>query len=81
MGGVGTIPWRAKGTEAALVGRRLVDESAVTKAARSATDGAEPLAQNGYKVPLAQAVIRRAAKALAAGPRSAWKEGAAQWIG
>jgi xanthine dehydrogenase YagS FAD-binding subunit len=80
LGGVATIPWRAKSTEDALVGHALDNEAMVAKAAEAATDGAEPLAQNAYKIKLVQAVIRRAAKALASGDRSTWKGGTAQWI-
>lgn len=70
LGGVAPIPWRAPKAEAALKGKSLTDEAALTAAALGATDGAEPLAQNGYKVPLTQALVKRAAHRLAGGDRS-----------
>jgi len=59
LGGVAPIPWRAAQAERALVGQAL-SEQTIAKAAQAALAGAEPLEKNGYKVPLAQAVVRRA---------------------
>jgi CO/xanthine dehydrogenase FAD-binding subunit len=42
-----------------------LDEPAIAEAARLSTDGAKPLAKNGYKVPLTQALVRRALTKLA----------------
>ena len=74
LGGVAPIPWHARAAEAALIGKPLNDET-IRAAALAATEGAEPLAQNGYKVPLTQTMVRRAAAALAAGPRKAFEGG------
>lgn len=74
LGGVAPIPWHAPAVEAALRGKPLNDET-IRAAALAATEGAKPLAQNGYKVPLTQAMVRRAATALVAGPRKAFEGG------
>ena len=74
LGGVAPIPWHARAAEAALIGKPLDDET-IRAAALAATEGAEPLAQNGYKVPLTQTMVRRAAAALVAGPRRAFDGG------
>lgn len=63
LGGVANTPWRAQAAEAALRGRPL-DDTTIATAARAATDGAKPLAHNGYKVELAQALVRQALTAL-----------------
>jgi xanthine dehydrogenase YagS FAD-binding subunit len=64
LGGVAPIPYRALKAEAAITGRPLDDESA-RAAGAAAVDGARPLAKNGYKVPLTQAVVARALLSLA----------------
>ena len=64
LGGVAPIPYRALKAEAALKGKRL-DEASAAQAGVAATDGASPLAKNGYKVPLTQAVVKRALLSLA----------------
>ena len=74
LGGVAPIPWHARAAEVALRGKPL-NEGTIRAAALAATEGAEPLAQNGYKVPLTQAMVRRAAAALVAGPRKAFEGG------
>ncbi len=59
LGAAAPVPHRARACEAALTGRRITDE--VTKeAAHAALDGATPLAQNGYKLPLFETLVRRA---------------------
>jgi xanthine dehydrogenase YagS FAD-binding subunit len=65
LGGVGTKPWRAHEAERALVG--AAPQSAAFEAAASrAVDGAKPLAQNGFKIELAQRVVIRALTTLGA---------------
>ena len=64
LGGVAPIPYRALKAEAAITGRPLDDASAAAAGA-AAVDGARPLAKNGYKVPLTQAVVKRALLSLA----------------
>jgi xanthine dehydrogenase YagS FAD-binding subunit len=64
LGGVAPIPYRALKAEAAIKGNRL-DEASAAAAGVAATDGARPLAKNWYKVPLTQAVVKRALLSLA----------------
>ena len=59
MGGVGTKPWRLPAVEAALAGMPLTRE-ALTNAAAQAAEGARPLAENGFKIPLMQRALMRA---------------------
>ena len=63
LGGVASIPWRVEETEKFLVGKPLSAEN-IDKAATMALDGAQPLEHNGYKVPLTQALVRRALSKL-----------------
>lgn len=69
LGAVATIPWS--------IGRRLeamcnrgYDDQHMVATVRTAFDDAEPLAMNGYKVPLARALTERALRELS-GRRSA----------
>jgi xanthine dehydrogenase YagS FAD-binding subunit len=64
LGGVAPIPYRAAKAEAALIGKPL-NEANATAAGVAAVDGARPLAKNAYKVPLTQAVVKRALLSLA----------------
>ena len=64
LGGVAPIPYRALKAEAALKGKPL-DEASAAAAGVAATDGARPLTKNAYKVPLTQAVVKRALLSLA----------------
>lgn len=64
LGGVAPIPYRAAKAEAALKGKAL-DAATATTAGAAAVDGARPLAKNAYKVPLTQAVVKRALLSLA----------------
>jgi xanthine dehydrogenase YagS FAD-binding subunit len=64
LGGVAPIPYRALKAEAAIKGQAL-NEASAAAAGIAATDGARPLAKNGYKVPLTQAVVKRALLSLA----------------
>lgn len=63
-GGVGTRPWRLAAVEDALRGKPLRLD-VVEKAAALATEGARPLAHNGFKVPLLRRTIIRALMKLA----------------
>ena len=65
LGGVASVPWRAREAEAMLVGRRL-DEASAAAAATLAFKGAEARADNGYKVPLGQRTLTRALLSAAA---------------
>jgi xanthine dehydrogenase YagS FAD-binding subunit len=66
LGGVAPVPWRSKEAEAAIAGARI-DVAAAGRAAEAALAKAAPLRQNGYKVPLAKALVRQALLDLAAG--------------
>src|SRR5882724_8888290 len=59
LGGVAPIPWRVPKAESFLVGKTINDD-VLTNTARIALSGAEPLEKNGYKIPLAQTLVRRA---------------------
>jgi xanthine dehydrogenase YagS FAD-binding subunit len=59
LGGVAPIPWRVPKAEAAMVGKTM-DHDMLVNVAKLALDGAEPLAKNGYKIPLTQTLVRRA---------------------
>ena len=64
LGGVAPIPYRAAKAEATILGKPL-DEANAAAAGAAAVDGARPLAKNAYKVPLTQAVVKRALLSLA----------------
>jgi xanthine dehydrogenase YagS FAD-binding subunit len=66
LGAAAPIPYRAKDAEAALTGKPINPETAKA-AAEAAMAGAEPLRNNGYKVPLFKAVVARAILACAKG--------------
>lgn len=64
LGGVAPVPWRARDAEKLLEGRAL-DDAACQAAADAALERAEPLKDNGYKVPLARELVRRNLRRLA----------------
>jgi xanthine dehydrogenase YagS FAD-binding subunit len=64
LGGVASVPWPVHAAVQSLHGE-APDAQAIMQAARAALEGAEPLRMNGYKVPLAEALVRRALHALA----------------
>jgi len=64
LGGVAPVPWRLQKVEAMLTGQRITPELAA-QAGEAALEGANPLAKNGYKVPLTKAVVRRTLVELA----------------
>jgi xanthine dehydrogenase YagS FAD-binding subunit len=59
LGGVASVPWRVEDTEKFLVGKAL-GAPTIDTAATMALEGAQPLEMNAYKVPLTQALVRRA---------------------
>jgi len=59
LSGVAPIPWHLTAAEQMLVGQRA-DEAIFARVAEVALAQAHPLEHNGYKVPLAQSLIRRA---------------------
>ena len=64
LGAAAPIPWRAKDSEASLVGKRVNEESARVAGA-AAIRGATPLSENAYKLPIFEAVVRRTILAAA----------------
>ena len=58
LGGVAPIPWRAVKAEAFLRGKRI-DAGAADRTAEIALEPATPLKDNGYKIDLAKALVRR----------------------
>ena len=63
LSGVAPVPWRASGVEAAITGKAL-DAATIAKAAEAAVSGAEPLAENGYKVPLVKGLVTEQLEAI-----------------
>ena len=59
LGAVAPIPGRAAGAEAALAGKKITMETAAAAGDAAAT-GASPLSQNGYKVQIVKAAVKRA---------------------
>jgi xanthine dehydrogenase YagS FAD-binding subunit len=66
LGGVGTIPWRARAAEQVLIGTAPGD-AAYRAAAESALDGAQPREHNAFKIELARRAIVRALRTVAGG--------------
>jgi xanthine dehydrogenase YagS FAD-binding subunit len=64
LGGVAPVPWQATAAEETLTGQSLT-EATIERAAQAATSGARPLAQNEFKVDLAQGLVRQALRDLA----------------
>jgi xanthine dehydrogenase YagS FAD-binding subunit len=64
LGGVAPIPWRAPGAERVLEGAQVSEET-IAKACDAALFGAQPLAENGYKIPLTKGLLTRALRKLA----------------
>jgi xanthine dehydrogenase YagS FAD-binding subunit len=66
LGGVAPKPWRARPAEGILAGSSPGDP-AFRRAAKAALADAKPSGDNGFKIELAQRVLRRALKLAAAG--------------
>jgi len=66
LGGVAPIPWRVPAAEEFLAGKENTPAT-WSQAAEVALEGAEPLEQNGFKVPLAKGLIQKALRELSAG--------------
>lgn len=58
LGAAAPVPHRATKAEAALAGKTL-DLATARAAAKAAVEGATPLARNGYKVMVTEAIVRR----------------------
>jgi xanthine dehydrogenase YagS FAD-binding subunit len=65
LGAVAPIPYQAQAAHEFLEGKEL-DDAAATRAAEIVLQDAKPLTHNGYKVPIAQALIRRTLNQLVA---------------
>jgi xanthine dehydrogenase YagS FAD-binding subunit len=65
LGAAAPVPLRVKAAEQALIGKPLTEETA-RAAAQLALQSATPLANNAYKVPIFEAVIRKTLLATAA---------------
>ena len=59
LGGVAPGPWRASSSEDILK-EETVDASTAEEAGKMAIAGAKPLKENAYKIPLVQALVKRA---------------------
>jgi xanthine dehydrogenase YagS FAD-binding subunit len=59
LGGVAPVPYQAEAAEAAIKGKKL-DRSTAEAAGQAATEGAQPLSKNAYKVPLVKTAVKRA---------------------
>lgn len=66
LGAMAPVPVRARASEAMLQGK-AIDAALAAEAARAAVAKATPLARNGYKVPVFEAVVARAILAAAGG--------------
>ena len=64
LGAAAPAPYRARAAERALKGKPLQDATA-RAAARAALEGATPLSKNAYKLPIFEALVRRAILAAA----------------
>jgi xanthine dehydrogenase YagS FAD-binding subunit len=66
LGAAAPVPLRASKAEAVLAGK-VVNEESAREAARAAIEGATPLSENAYKLPIFEAIVRRAILAAASG--------------
>jgi len=64
LGAAAPIPWRAQSAERLLAGNPVNEETA-RAAAKAALQGASPVANNFYKLPIFEAVVRRTILAAA----------------
>jgi len=65
LGGVATVPWRAREAEALLKGQKF-DENLASRAAEAAFAGGKPRRHNAFKIALGQRVVARALHQAAA---------------
>ncbi len=66
LSGAAPVPWRSRDAEAALTGK-VLDAAAASGAAARAVAGADPLARNGYKVPLFRGMLEEELLKIAGG--------------
>jgi xanthine dehydrogenase YagS FAD-binding subunit len=70
LGAVAAVPFRVPAAEAALVGKKITEANAMA-AAEVAFAKAQPLTDNGYKIPLGKTILKRAILAAAGERESA----------
>jgi xanthine dehydrogenase YagS FAD-binding subunit len=58
LGAAAPVPYRAKGAESVLAGKRISEDTA-RSAANAAIAGAAPLSKNAYKLPVFATLVRR----------------------
>jgi len=58
LGAAAAVPYRSKAAEAAITGKVLNEENA-RAAAKASMAHAEPMAHNGFKIPVFEAIVRR----------------------
>jgi xanthine dehydrogenase YagS FAD-binding subunit len=56
--GVAPAPWRSAPAEAVITGRRLTDD-VIREAGAASVEDAQPMAHNGYKVPMMRSLLER----------------------
>jgi xanthine dehydrogenase YagS FAD-binding subunit len=66
LGGVAHKPWRLTAAEAALLGAEFEDVDALRSAIATSFTDARPLAQNAFKIELAQRAALRAVQTAGA---------------
>ncbi|MDP6536102.1 MAG: FAD binding domain-containing protein [Gammaproteobacteria bacterium] len=66
LAGVAPIPWRVQAVEDFLAGKQI-SEAVAREAGEMAVEDAQPLANNGHKIPMTAAAIETAILSLAAG--------------
>jgi xanthine dehydrogenase YagS FAD-binding subunit len=64
LSGAAPVPWRSHDVEAVITGKRLEGKT-ISQAAKAAVQNARPLGQNGYKIPLFEAIIEEELLAMA----------------
>ena len=64
LSGAAPIPWRSKEVEEVVTGKRF-DADTIARAAEAAVKNAEPLEQNGYKIPLFRGILEEELSAIA----------------
>ena len=60
LGGVATVPWRAREAEALLKGQKFDDASRAAASAEAAFAGAKARKHNAFKIALGKRVVARA---------------------
>lgn len=66
LSGAAPVPWRSKAVEDVIIGEKLSART-IAKAADAVVSGAEPLQNNGYKIPLFRGIIEEQLRAIAKG--------------